>query len=88
MWWLSIALEKEEIVEESFYSLIETADSEYYSLDDKLAGLLETYFIDIHTALIDVVKDWHYLDVSYTIAQKPLWEYSYFEKCVKINLYT
>ncbi|HEY4553668.1 MAG TPA: hypothetical protein VIG80_10775 [Bacillaceae bacterium] len=57
MWRLSIALEKGEIVEESFYSLIEKADSEYYSLDDKLAGLLETYFIDIHTALIDVVKD-------------------------------
>lgn len=55
MWKLYIALENNEIDETNFYHIIKKADGEYYSLNDKLRGLLEDYFVLIHTDLIEIV---------------------------------
>lgn len=55
MWDLYVALENDEIDEKEFYSVIEKADNEYYYLNEKLRELLETYFVKIHTDLIEVV---------------------------------
>ncbi|HWL23094.1 MAG TPA: hypothetical protein VNR38_04995 [Ureibacillus sp.] len=57
MWRLFKALENNEIEEEDFYRVIEIANNEYYNLNGKLEELLETYFLNIHTDLIEVVKD-------------------------------
>lgn len=56
LWQLHMALEKDEIPEEPFYEKIEPADAAYYGLDGKLQTLLERYFVEIHTELIDVVE--------------------------------
>jgi hypothetical protein len=56
MWRLYIALENDDSVEDEFYSVVEKADNEYGKLN-KLGELLETYFVKIHTDLIDVVED-------------------------------
>lgn len=55
-WELFKALENNEIQEEAFYEVIEKADTEYQNLNGKLADLLETYFINIHTQLIEIVE--------------------------------
>jgi hypothetical protein len=57
MWRLFIALENDEIEENEFYSVIEKANNEYDKLNDKLGDLLETYFVNIHTNLIEIVED-------------------------------
>ena len=53
MWRNFIALENGEIDEAPFYQVIEKADQEYYNLEDKLQLLLESYFISIHTDLVE-----------------------------------
>lgn len=57
MWRLYIALENDEIEEDEFYTVIEKADDEYHKLNGILERLLETYFVSIHTDLIDVIED-------------------------------
>lgn len=57
LWQLYQALEENEIEEENFYSKVESADNAYYSENGKIETLLENYFIEIHTDLIDVVED-------------------------------
>ncbi|WP_313238385.1 DMP19 family protein [Sporosarcina ureae] len=57
MWSLHVALENDENKEVEFYNVIEKADDEYHKLNKKLDNLLETYFISIHTDLIDVIED-------------------------------
>lgn len=57
MWNLYIALENDEIHEDEFYIVIETATDEYCKLNDELRELLETYFVTIYTDLIEVVED-------------------------------
>jgi len=57
LWKLYTALEKNEIHENEFYSVIEKANGEYYNLNGKLRELIETYFVMIHTDLIEVVDD-------------------------------
>lgn len=56
MWDLYVALENDEIDEKEFYSVIEKADNEYYHLNEKLRELLETYFVKIHTDLIEIIE--------------------------------
>jgi hypothetical protein len=53
MWKNFVALENGEINEDSFYQVIEKADLDYYSLEDKLQQLLETYFVSIHTDILE-----------------------------------
>ncbi|MDQ0216877.1 hypothetical protein J2S13_003375 [Oikeobacillus pervagus] len=55
MWRMYVALENNEIDENEFYSVIDKANEEYYNLNEKLRDLLESYFIMIHTDLIEVV---------------------------------
>ncbi|GGA78645.1 DMP19 family protein [Ornithinibacillus halotolerans] len=57
LWKLYVALEKEEVDDEEFYSLIAEADGKYYDLSDQLEGVLEAYFVTIHRDLIDVIND-------------------------------
>lgn len=57
LWSLYVALENNEHEEDQFYNIIEKADNEYHKLDRKLDKLLETYFISIHTDLIEIVED-------------------------------
>lgn len=57
MWRLYVALENNEIDERNFYSVIEKANDEYYKFNEKLRELIETYFVMIHTDLIEVVDD-------------------------------
>lgn len=57
MWRLHMALENGENKEDEFYNVIEKADDEYHKLNQKLDNLLETYFVSIHTDLIEVVED-------------------------------
>lgn len=57
MWRLYTALENGENKEDEFLNIIEKADDEYHKLNRKLDELLETYFIRIHTDLIEVVED-------------------------------
>ena len=57
MWKLYMALENGEIEEEEFYNVIEKADNDYHNLNNKLEKRLETYFVAIHTELIQVVED-------------------------------
>ncbi|MEK4425495.1 DMP19 family protein [Solibacillus sp. FSL K6-1523] len=57
IWDLYIALENDEIHEDEFYDVIKKATEEYYKLNDALRELLETYFVTIHTDLIEVVED-------------------------------
>lgn len=57
LWSLYVALENNEHEEDQFYNVIEKADNEYHKLDRKLDKLLETYFISIHTDLIEIVED-------------------------------
>ena len=57
MWRLHIALENNEIDESEFYTVIEKADNDYHKLNDTLGQLVETYFVNIHTELIEVVDD-------------------------------
>jgi hypothetical protein len=57
MWRLYVALENDEIEEDEFYDVIEKANDEYHKLNQKLEELLETYFVTIHTDLIEVVED-------------------------------
>ena len=51
------ALELHEVKEEEFYCMIEKADNEYHQLHGKLEMLLQAYFINIHTELIEVVEE-------------------------------
>lgn len=53
MWKNFVALENEEIDEDSFYQVIEKADGDYYNLEDKLQQLLESYFVSIHTDILE-----------------------------------
>lgn len=53
MWKNFVALENGEIDEDSFYQAIEKADGDYYSLEDKLQQLLESYFVSIHTDILE-----------------------------------
>nr|WP_227936424.1 hypothetical protein [Alkalihalobacillus deserti] len=55
--WRLFMLEHDEVKEEEFYSMIEKADNEYHQLHGKLEQLLQAYFINIHTELIEVVED-------------------------------
>jgi elongation factor P--beta-lysine ligase len=57
MWSLYVALENNEIEEDEFYNVIEKANDEYCKLNEELATLLETYFVTIHTDLIEVMED-------------------------------
>lgn len=57
LWNLYIALENEEIPEDKFYNILEKVTDEYYKLNDELRGLLEIYFVNIYTDLIEVVED-------------------------------
>lgn len=57
MWELYVALENDKVEEDEFYSVIEKADDEYHQLNQKLQELLETYFVTIHTDLIEVVEN-------------------------------
>lgn len=57
MWQLNMAVDSGEIEDENFYEVVEKADAEYYNLEEKLEGLLETYFVDIYRDLIEVVED-------------------------------
>lgn len=57
LWSLYVALENNEHEEDQFYNVIEKADNEYHKLNRKLDKLLETYFISIHTDLIEIVED-------------------------------
>ena len=54
LWRLFQALENNEIEEDDFYKVIKEADSEYEKLNGKLGELLETYFVKIHTDIIDI----------------------------------
>lgn len=54
MWRLYAALENDEIEEDEFYDVIEKANDEYHKLNQKLEELLETYFVTIHTDLIEI----------------------------------
>ncbi|MDQ0268246.1 DMP19 family protein [Cytobacillus purgationiresistens] len=56
MFEMYIQLENEEITDVEFYKLIEIANSEYEKLESKLDSLLETYFIQIHTEMIEVIE--------------------------------
>ncbi|WP_234987251.1 DMP19 family protein [Bacillus sinesaloumensis] len=51
MWNTFMALENGEIDEGPFYQVIEKADEGYYSLNDKLQQLLESYFVSIHNEI-------------------------------------
>ncbi|MFD1780306.1 hypothetical protein ACFSFW_16700 [Fredinandcohnia salidurans] len=53
MWGKFVAMENGEIDEDSFYQVIEKADGDYYSLEDKLQQLLESYFVSIHTDILE-----------------------------------
>lgn len=53
MWKTFVALENGEIDEDPFYQVIEKADADYYNLEDKLEQLLESYFVSIHTDIIE-----------------------------------
>ncbi|WP_099360927.1 DMP19 family protein [Fredinandcohnia onubensis] len=53
MWKNFVALENGEIDEVPFYQVIEKADGDYYSLEDKLQQLLESYFVSIHTDILE-----------------------------------
>lgn len=52
-----MALEKGELEEEPIYNIIEKADNEYWTISPKLGELLETYFVKIHTEIIDILED-------------------------------
>lgn len=56
MWRLYVDLKNGEIEEDAFYTVIEKADAEYDNLNQKLEGLVETYFVSIHTELINVIE--------------------------------
>lgn len=56
MWRLFVSLENDEIEEDEFYNVIEKANDEYNKLNGKLEELIETYFVSIHTDLIEVVE--------------------------------
>nr|WP_309098301.1 hypothetical protein [Fredinandcohnia onubensis] len=53
MWKNFVTLENGEIDEDLFYQLIEKADGDYYNLEDKLQQLLESYFVSIHTDIVE-----------------------------------
>lgn len=57
LWKLHLALENDESHEEEYYSKIELMDNAYHGQDGKLETLLEGYFVEIHTDLIDVVEE-------------------------------
>ncbi|WP_246629357.1 hypothetical protein [Mesobacillus maritimus] len=57
LWQLYVALEHDENLENDFYRMIEKADNKYYELNGKLEHLLEGYFVNIHTNLIEVIED-------------------------------
>lgn len=57
MWQKLKALENGEIEEGEFYAVVEQADREYDQLDGRIEELLETYFVDVHMELIDVIQD-------------------------------
>ena len=57
MWNSYMALENGEIEEDEFYNVIEQADNDYHNLNNKLEKHSETYFVAIHTELIQVVED-------------------------------
>ncbi|WP_449538034.1 DMP19 family protein [Ferdinandcohnia sp. Marseille-Q9671] len=56
MWKAFVALENGEIDEEPYYEVIEKADQAYYKLENKLELVLESYFMKIHTEIIEVVE--------------------------------
>ncbi|MFS0865451.1 hypothetical protein [Fredinandcohnia sp. 179-A 10B2 NHS] len=55
MWSKFVTLETDEIDEEQFYEVIEKANSEYYALNDQLQQMLESYFVRIHTKIIEII---------------------------------
>lgn len=57
LWKLHLALESDESFEEKYLSKAELMDGAYYGLDGKLQTILESYFVEIHTDLIDVVEE-------------------------------
>ncbi|MFC4025544.1 hypothetical protein ACFOUV_17325 [Oceanobacillus longus] len=57
LWQLYLTLENDENKENEFYSIIERADSAYHKLNGKIGHLLESYFVKIHTDLIEVIED-------------------------------
>ena len=57
LWRLFKALESLEIEEDEFYNVVEKADNAYNKLNGKLGNLLETYFVNIYTELIEVIED-------------------------------
>ncbi|WP_040285933.1 DMP19 family protein [Sporosarcina koreensis] len=56
LWRLFISLEGNDRAEEEFYEVAEQADGAYHALEAKLEQRLETYFTQIHTAVIDVTE--------------------------------
>src|SRR3712207_527239 len=57
MWRKFKALENGEIEEGDFYAVIDRADREFDQLDGRIEELLEAYFVDVHTELIDVIRN-------------------------------
>lgn len=57
LWSLYMALENGEDQEEAFFRVIQEADNEYHRLNRKLDTLLEAYFVDIHTDVIEVIEN-------------------------------
>ena len=57
IWRIFKELEQDEQIEEEFLQVIQKADEEYQALGNQLEKLMETYFIDIHTELINVKED-------------------------------
>ncbi|WP_053415503.1 hypothetical protein [Viridibacillus arvi] len=64
MWRLFFVLEHEEMdddafteLEQEFYTVINKADDEYFNLSNQLEKLLESYFVKIHTDLLEVVEN-------------------------------
>lgn len=53
LWQLYQAVEKGE-QEDDFYYMVNTADTVYEALEGSLNGLLEDYFVEVHTALIEL----------------------------------
>lgn len=57
MWNTFVALEKDEISEDLFYEVIEKANEEYYAHNEQFQEKLESYFIELHTKLLDIIED-------------------------------
>ena len=57
IWRLFKASEEDEHVTDEFYQVIEAVDLAYHKLNGKLENLVETYFMNTYTELIEVNED-------------------------------